>query len=492
MKKIIVLAVVFIGLLLHVACSDEDKQIEIPAVTEDIEIQDFFWQGLNLFYLWQESVPNLNDNKIKDQTDYVNYLKSNPNPDDFFESLIYNRETVDKWSWLADDYIELENSFAGVSKNNGVDFGLIRFSGSDDIFGFVRLILPNSDASDKNIHRGDIFTQVNGQKLTISNYRNLLFNSDVDTYTLDLSEIIDNTVTPTGVSVTLTKFEYTENPVFITKTFEEDGHKIGYLMYNSFTANFDDELNNAFLFLKNEAVTDLILDFRYNPGGRVSTAGSLASMVTGQFKGELFTKERWNSKLQQEFENTHPDWLTNNFSDKMSNGKLINSLYLNKVHIIITNGSASASELVINGLNPYISVTKVGTKSFGKYTASVTLYDSSDFGREGANPNHLYAMQPIVLEEVNKLGENDKDGFDPDILLEEDLANLGELGEDNEPLLRAAMNDILGIAPKFASTKGMAYETITNSRLHTILKDNMYVEKEEVRKMFYNKRFELE
>lgn len=494
MKKFFILTILFIGLLIPAACSDDvgEEQIEIPEVTEDIEIQDFIWQGLNLFYLWQESVPNLNDNKIKDQTDYVNYLKSNPNPDDFFESLIYNRETVDKWSWIVDDYIELENSFAGVSKNNGVDFGLVRFSGSDDLFGYVRLILPDSDASDKNIHRGDIFTQVNGQKLTISNYRNLLFNSDVDTYTLDLSEIIDNTVTPTGVTVTLTKFEYTENPVFITKTFEEDGHKIGYLMYNSFTANFDDELNDAFLFFKNEAVTDLILDFRYNPGGRVSTAGSLASMVTGQFKGELFTKERWNSKLQQEFENTHPDWLTNNFSDKMSNGKLINSLNLNKVHIIITNGSASASELIINGLNPYISVIKVGTKSSGKYTASVTLYDSSDFGKEGANPNHLYAMQPIVLEEVNKLGENDKDGFDPDILLEEDLANLGELGEDNEPLLRAAMNDILGITPKFASTKGMAYETITNSRLHTILKDNMYVEKEEVRKMFYNKRFELE
>ena len=263
-------------------------------------------------------------------------------------------------------------------------------------------------------------------------------------------------------------------------------------MYNSFTADFDDALNDAFLFFKNEAVTDLILDFRYNPGGRVSTAGSLASMVTGQFKGDLFTKERWNSKLQQELENTHPDWLTNNFSDKMTNGKLINSLNLNKVHIIITDGSASASELIINGLNPYIDVTLIGEKSVGKYVASVTLYDSSDFGRDGANPRHKYAMQPIVLEEVNKLGVNDKDGFDPDILLPEDLANLGVLGEDNEPLLRAAMNSILGITPKFITTKGMEYETISNSRLHTVLKDNMFVEKEEIRKMLHNKRFELE
>ena len=110
-------------------------------------------------------------------------------PDDFFESLIYNRETVDKWSWIVDDYIELENSFAGVFKSNGVDFGLVRFSGSNDVFGYVRMILPNSDASDKDIHRGDIFTHVSGQQLTISNYRDLLFNSNVDTYTLDLAEM---------------------------------------------------------------------------------------------------------------------------------------------------------------------------------------------------------------------------------------------------------------------------------------------------------------
>lgn len=203
MKKYFVSVIFFIGLFLNVGCSDDtEKQIEIPEVTEDIEIQDFIWQGLNLFYLWQESVPNLNDDKIKDQTDYVNYLKSNPNEEDFFESLIYRRETVDKWSWIVDDYIELENSFAGVSKSNGVDFGLVRFSGSNDIFGYVRMILPNSDASDKEIKRGDIFTKVNGQTLTISNYRDLLFNPDVDTYTLNLSEIIDNIVTPTGISVT--------------------------------------------------------------------------------------------------------------------------------------------------------------------------------------------------------------------------------------------------------------------------------------------------
>ena len=62
-------------------------------------------------------------------------------------------------------------------------------------------------------------------------------------------------------------------------------------------------------------------------------------------------------------------------------------------------------------LDSYIDVILVGTKTVGKQVGSVTLYDSPNYGREGANPNHTWAMQPIVLEEQNKLGVNDQDGF---------------------------------------------------------------------------------
>ena len=112
-------------------------------------------------------------------------------------------------------------------------------------------------------------------------------------------------------------------------------------------------------------------------------------------------------------------------------------------YILTTGGSASASELVINCLDPYINVVQIGTTTAGKYQASITLYDSENFGREGANPNHTYAMQPLVLKSLNAQGVTDYDnGLSPDITLSEDIGNLGMLGDENEPLLKAAIDDI--------------------------------------------------
>jgi carboxyl-terminal processing protease len=256
------------------------------------------------------------------------------------------------------------------------------------------------------------------------------------------------------------------------------GKKIGYLMYNGFTSAFNNELNNAFASLSSEGVTDLVLDFRYNPGGSVRTATYLSSMVTGQFTGELFTKEKWNDKWQNYFDSSSPESLINNFVNQTSDGSAINSLNLNDVVILTTGGSASASELVINGLNPYINVTTIGTKTEGKYVASVTLYDSDDYRREGANPNHTWAMQPIVLEEQNKLGENDEDGFDPTIEFPENRANLGILGEVTEPLLERAITFITTGSRASSNRNEIKDREFTHSKKYTLTGTNMYVDKE--------------
>ncbi len=443
--------------------------------SENLEVNNFIWKGLNTFYLWQSNVTNLADNRFLDPYNFQNFLGSETNPTQFFENLLYQKKTIDKWSWIVEDYIALENSFQGVSLHNGMEYGVVYEKGSTtNVFGYVRYVLPNSDASVKNVKRGMIFNSVNGTKLTVNNYNGLLF-TDFD-YTIGLADFNNGNPIANGISITLTKVEYTENPVFITKTIIEGSKKIGYLMYNSFTRNFDDELNAAFLALKNDGITDLIIDLRYNGGGSVKTAVYLSSMITGQFTGQLFAKKIWNDKITIADSN-----LEEKFTNEINNGIInenINSLSLDEVYFITTNNSASASELVINGLNPYITVKTIGTKTHGKYVGSITLYDSPKlYNKENINPNHNWAMQPIVLEIVNKSGENDKDGFDPSTApLSENYGELGILGETSDPLLQRTITYITtGLKGKVILNKNVLTE-FSNSKLALPTRNNMYVE----------------
>jgi C-terminal processing protease CtpA/Prc len=162
-------------------------------------------------------------------------------------------------------------------------------------------------------------------------------------------------------------------------------------------------------------------------------------MITGQFNGDIFTKLIYNNDLQSN--NT-----TFNFTNRLNDGSTINSLGLNKVYVLTTGRSASASEMVINSLRAHISnVIQIGTLTTGKSQASITVYDSPDFGRDGANPNHTYAMQPLVAIGVNKNDEQvPSSGLVPTIELKENPFNYGVLGNENEPLLAAAIANILG------------------------------------------------
>lgn len=455
------------------------KKDTTPDIPQDIEIQNFVWKGLNAVYFWKSQVPNLNEDKFKTQSNLNNFLEDFDDPEVLFESLIFDRQNTDKWSVIFDDFITLENLLNGISLHNGMEFGLVHVSNNEtDIFGYVRYVLPNSDADLKGITRGMIFNSIDGTPLTVNNFRSLLFSSS-PSYSIGLATFNSNgTVTPlTNVNpITLLKTEIQEDPIFLTTTVTKNNHKIGYFMYNGFFSSFDRQLNDAILQLKNEGITELVLDLRYNGGGSVRTATYLSSMITGQFTGELFTRERWNTSLQQQFESSNPELLVNNFATKMQDNTAINHLKLDKLYVITTGSTASASELVMNGLNPYITVKSIGTKTVGKYVASITIYDSDDLGRQGANPNHTYAMQPIVLEEVNKLGINDKDGFDPNILLPEDFGNLGVLGDENEPLFKATI-DLITSGGRFNTLPTLNIEIPFTGLKEIQLRNTMIVDK---------------
>ena len=214
-------------------------------------------------------------------------------------------------------------------------------------------------------------------------------------------------------------------------------------MYNAFTNEFDSQLNAVFGQFISEGVTDLVLDLRYNSGGSVRTANYLSSMITGQNTGQVFYSEQWNADRQEEYAQNGL------FLDSFVNGgESINSLMLNEVYVLTSSRTASASELVINGLSPYINVVQIGDNTSGKFQASFLLYDAPapNFSRAEANINHTYAMLPLVFKTANADGFTDFiNGLVPDIEQKENYANLGVLGDADEPLLATAIAQITGL-----------------------------------------------
>lgn len=426
-----------------------DNPVEKTAELADFEVEDFIYSGLNEIYLYKADVPVLADNYFDNDSEKSDFFESFGTPEKLFEKLLSSQ---DRFSFLTDDYKALEDSFNGISSSTaGMKFGLGRISGSNNIFGFLQYVIPGTSAAEAGLTRGTIFTEVDGQKLTLNNFSSLL---DANSFTINIGYVEDGTIKITDKTVTLTHGSYTANPVHLVKVLNVDGKKIGYLMYNSFIANYDDELNDAFAQLKSEGVSELVLDLRYNGGGSVDSAVDLASMITGQFHGQVFMKEQWNEKYQKYFEETDPERIINRFDKTIRTGANINSLNLSRVYVLTTGSTASASELIINGLEPYIDVVQVGETTTGKFQASVTLYDSEDFSKSGINKNHTYALQPLVLKSANASGKTDYvDGLFPDVKRSENLSNLGILGDPQEPLLQAAINHMLGKAQLSASAQ---------------------------------------
>ena len=437
--------------LLFTSCSKDDevleqnlttKNPEETAVNADLEVEDFIYAGMNEIYLYKADVSVLADDYFATEDEKYDFLAGFTSPENLFERL---KSESDRFSFMTDDYKALEDRFNGISSSTaGMEFGLGRISGTDNLFGYLQYVIPNTSAANAGLTRGTVFTEINGQKITINNLQSLLNNSS---FTINIGKVQDGTLVLTDRTATLNQSTYTENPVHLVKTIDLNGKKVGYLMYNSFIANFDEELNLAFLDLKSQGVTDLVLDLRYNGGGNVETAIDLASMITGQFNGKIFMREQWNEEYQAYFEANEPERLTQLFDNTIRNGQTINSLNLSKVYVLTTESTASASELIINGLEPYIDVVQIGEPTTGKFQASVTLYDSEDFSKSGVNKNHTYALQPLVLKSANVNGKSDYvNGLFPDVEISENINNLGTLGDPEEPFLKAALNHIQGIS----------------------------------------------
>jgi C-terminal processing protease CtpA/Prc len=485
MKNIKSLLLISLISLIATSCFEDSDDITTSESEQTEELNDFVWQGMNSWYYWQTEVPNLDDTKDDDNETYVDYLSQYDTPEDLFNSLIYQSGDVDRFSWFIDDYIEQEQAFQGITTSFGLRFEGVQINADGDVIIYIRYVTDNSPASEANIERGDIINAINGTVLTTSTYSSAVSGLYDDQVTLsfvseedgDLTAIEDKTITAAVVSA---------NPVYLTKVFSDiDGKKVGYLVYNSFSSSYNDELNDAFGFLKDENIDELILDLRLNGGGSVETSAYLASMIyagadTGRFAELIFNDKHDNENSYYNFENTLNVYNTD--GDKTGEQAINRLSTISQLYVLTSDNTASASEMIINGLTPYIPVKLVGSTTYGKNVGSITLYDSpsSDYlNRSTANSSHLNAMQPIVFQIFNKNGESDyTDGFSPnvtEIFEYEYWNNTLAFGDENEAILKAALDDIRGDSGRSIFTKQSSSTRLETPYSNNKFENEMYI-----------------
>lgn len=475
---------------------------DIPEATDE---NKFIFNTLSAFYYWVDEVPELTDSKLNNKDYYNYYLNKFSDPSELFYNHLYKYREVDKWSVLFNNHNDIDNWLAGISETTGIVPGKLKLDNEGRVAALILYVLKDSPAARAGINRGDIIMKVDGTGLTDNNYSDLLFNRLTSTY--HMGEATQYGVYENGIKHTVTGEIIQENPVFMDSIYNIDGYKVGYLVYHGFTSAYDEKLgssydillNDVFNKFKNAGIDKLILDLRYNLGGSVLTAAYLASMIYTNDSTRLFAKTQYNNLVQSEYIKAYGEKALNNYLEYYidsvtwkihdQNGTYIRSvktpkipiasLNINDLYVLTTNNSVSASELLINGLKPYgINLKCIGTTTRGKFVGSTTFKDWIDYEKGIVNPKHTLGMQLIIAKIVNSAGEADYiNGIPPDIEVMEDLYNFLPFGDTDEPLLRAALDDIRGvIAAKSAGKPLLPVKSMSVTKGRPELDDVMYLE----------------
>jgi len=452
---------IFSGLLL---CScNQDPVVRGEEETSIKPENDFVWKALNSWYYWQKDVPYLRDD-FKNSAEYEPFVSSRKT-DALFHELLYHK--LDRNSWIMKDGNTVRVASNGIASvnNTGFDFSLLR-DATNRTFAFVNYVIPGTAAKNAGIKRGDVIIKVNGSLLNDSNIRQLNA-AQVSVSVAENAKVDDSKPTKTieysgEKTYNLMATGYVrENPFYFRWVITDYPKNIGYIVYNSFDKNYNSLLNSTFKWFQKPGdkvakVEELILDLRYNSGGAVETAVALAQMITGQFGNQPLVKLEYNEKHK----GRDSLIMMTGKIPVMGGEETIHSLKLNRVFILTSGGTASASEIVIKCLKPYINVITIGSRTYGKYVGSFTLYDNppSDYTKnnEMTNPSHNWSLQPIIFAYYDKLRSPTdlNKGMDPDYRISyfDYIGTLKDLDQNNpdvsilklDPAIEKALEIISG------------------------------------------------
>ena len=319
-------------------------------------------------------------------------------------------EPLDKFSFInsaaADSAFFGEGQFAG--------FGFSTTFVADNDVRFVR-VFSGSPAAGAGFQRGEQILELDGRTVAeIEAAEGLSVAFGPSEPGIARNFLIRRT-DGTEYMADVVKDVVTIDPVPQAKTFDLNGTPVGYIEFATFVSTASAPLDQAFASFNDQGITDLILDLRYNGGGLVSIAESLGDYLGGDIAaGNVFSRTLFNDNNSQ-FNETE-------FFDRLSE-----SMSLSRLVVITSRGSASASELVINSMEPEVEVTLVGDDTFGKPTGQVGIEFCDKI------------LRPTAFETVNSLGEGRYfDGLPVDCAAEDDL-NFA-VGDEREPATSTALS----------------------------------------------------
>ena len=429
-------------------CTKENIDID-ENLTVDERINKFIVDGVQTYYLWEAET---DWKQYDNNATFAAYTDHNQ----LFNRLIYKD---DHWSMLTEDIQGLENEFSGVSTTFGytLTFYYNPFTSNNEVIAIILFVSPHSPAATAGLKRGDILIRMNGSVITTDNYLNLYYSSSL-TIQCGIPNMEDRNLTLLPEIYSMTAVEMYENPINIHKIIEKNGSKIGYLCYTSYQIESEKELEQLFSAFKAAGVREVVLDLRYNTGGYSRTAQILSSILAPSSvvkNKEIYLKHFYNAMYTAYLEkNKYP--LSETFVDTLS----VN-MDLQRLYVLTSNRTASASEATIVGLAPYLNVVQIGDTTTGKYCGGVLLspediYDDNEKAIKYYREFKNWGMYIMIYRYANIRGVTSfSSGLVPDIQFTEDPFDLKPLGDEDDPLLGRALADILGepyLAPRSAKT----------------------------------------
>ena len=442
------------------ACTEEPRQPEpepepdpqpqpvvVTKPTAEIRQADIFATDLfETYYLWSKEIskdiPRLDPDTCKIPISVVHDIR-------YHES----GKEVDHWTVLTDDLSSMTSSVQGLGLTYGYDFQIGNIANkSGTYFLLVTYVVKGLPAEKAGLKRGDVILTLDGKDITRDNYYDAFNSASVK---VGISHIENRTIGAVEKEVEMTAVDTWENPVLLDTTFVIGSKKVGYLVYNSFDLMSGPILANVFREFKAEGINELILDLRYNGGGYTFTEGLLASLIAPPANvkaGDVFQTEVYNDVLSRAWKsqgydsNTYFSTKHDYEGDNVSIHEDVSDANpgVDKLYVIVSGGSASASEGLIVGLGPYMDITLIGQQTYGKYCGGYMMSPEAFYGSSStAEYSRIkkWGMYVMTSKFADKNGKNaaQPDGIPVDIEAYDIPYDGYQLGDQEETMLSAAL-----------------------------------------------------